>query len=159
GFRLASRTSAAVPGLAEEADPVAVQDAGHGLLTVAAAAQQLGQPLQVGNGVEVPRRLLAAKAAVEVGADGRVPAVGGDVADAVDVIDDVLQPDADVLGPGLAAHPAGHHHPGVQGAADDGAAADEPADLLVGQLALVGHQGPAVVVAGQHRTAVVLQGL
>ena len=48
----------------------------------------------------------------------------------------------------------GYQHPGVEGRADDGAAADQPLDLVVGELPLVGDQGPAVVMAGQDRAAV-----
>ena len=59
-------------------------------------------------------RLLAAVAAVQVGADAAVPRVAGQLADVVHVVDHVRQLHAGLLRRGLAAHPAGHHHPGVE---------------------------------------------
>ena len=46
-----------------------------------------GSLVEVGDGVQVGRGLLAAVAAVEVGADAHVPGVAGELADVVDVID------------------------------------------------------------------------
>ena len=54
---------------------------------------------------------------------------------------------------------SGIEHPGVERRADDGAALDQPLDLVVGELPLVRHQRAAVVMAGQHRAAVDLQRL
>ena len=73
------------------------------------------------------------------------------LADVVDVIGHGLE--ADDLARGLAADPAGREHPGVEGRADHGASLDQQADLLVAELPAVGDQGPAVVVAGEHRAA------
>src|SRR5262245_48825 len=47
------------PRPTEEADPVAVEDLADRLVAVAALPQQLRQPPQVGDGVQVQRRLLA----------------------------------------------------------------------------------------------------
>ena len=51
-----------------------------------------------------------------------VPGVAGELADVIDVVDDGLERDAGAIRRRLAAHPAGHQHPGVEGRADDGAA-------------------------------------
>ena len=118
---------------------------------VAAAGQDLRQLLEVGDPIQADGGLLGAEAAVEVAADRGVAAVAGELADVVDVVGDGLE--ADDLARGLAPDPAGREHPGVEGRADDGAALDQEADLLVAELPAVGDQGPAVVVAGQHRAA------
>src|SRR5262245_22848249 len=120
------------PGLLEEVHPVAVHDAFDGDLRVAALLQQVGQPLQVGDRIQVHRRLLAAKAAVEVGADGGVAMVTCKLADAVDMIDDAVELDTRRFGRRLAADPTGHHHPGVERRADDGPAVDQALNLMVG---------------------------
>src|SRR5262249_3980807 len=123
------------PRLAEEAHPVAVHDALDVGVLVAAAAEQLGHLLQVGDGVQVAGRLLLAVAAVEVGADGGGAGVAGELADAVDVVAHVVE--LDKLRVGFAAHPALVEHPVVESHADDGAAGDEPLGLLVAELPLI----------------------
>jgi hypothetical protein len=56
-------------------------------------------------------------------------------------------------------HPAGNEHPAVHGRADDGVALQQGANLVVGQLALMRHQGAAVVMAGPNRPGKILQRL
>ena len=74
--------------------------------------------------------------------------VAGDLADVIDVVDDPFERHAGALGRRLAAHPAGHDHPRVERRADDGAAVDELADLIVGELPVVVDERAAVRVAG-----------
>src|SRR5262245_47381303 len=83
--------------VAEETHPVAVHYGGHVRLVVAALAQQVGELLQVGNRVEIQRRLLLAETAVEVRAQRRVLGVAGQLTDAVNVIDDRVQANARLL--------------------------------------------------------------
>ncbi len=113
--------------------------------------------MEIGDRVQPDGRLLGAVAAVEVAADADVPAIARQLADVVDVVRDRVQTD-DL--PRIAADlPSGVKHPGVQGHADDRAAPQQPLDLLVGKLAVTGHQRPAVVVAGHHRPPKAIQGL
>ena len=83
----------------------------------------------------------------------------GELADVVEVIDDRLDLDARFQRRRFAADPAGDHHPGVERGADHGVAADQFLELLVAELPLVGHEGPAVVVAGPDRPVVEVQRL
>src|SRR5262245_11642098 len=115
--------------LTEEPYPVAVQDAGNGVLAVAAFAEHLWQPPQVGDGVEIIRRLFAAETAIEIGADGRMPRIAGQLTDAINVIDRDFQLRSRLLRPCLTTNPAWYHHPGVQRRADHGAALDQTLDL------------------------------
>ena len=104
---------------------------------VAASLQQRLEFHQVGDGVEVGRRLLAAEAAVEVGADADVPGVAGQLADVVDVIDE-RRASRRRSRASFCRGPSRDDHPGVERRADDRAAVDERADLLVVELPLVG---------------------
>ena len=68
-----------------------------------------------------------------------------------------LERDAGALRRRLAAHPAGHDHPGVERRADDRAARDELADLIVGELTVVVDERAAVRVARPHRPAKMIE--
>src|SRR5262249_11044665 len=103
---------------------------------------------------EVARRLLAAEPPIQVTANGRVPGVAGELAHSIDVIHHRRQHDARLLWPGLAAYPPRIEHPGIEGGADDCAPGKKSLDLLIGELSLIGHQRPAIMMAGQHRTAI-----
>ena len=81
------------PGSAEEVEEVAVHDAFDVGVAVAAVAEQRGHLLEVGDGGEVSRGLFFAEAAVEVCADAAVVRVAGQLADVVDVVDDVRHAD------------------------------------------------------------------
>ena len=83
--------------------------------------------------------------------------VAGQLADVVDVVDQAVERDAGALRRRLAAHPAGHDHPGVEGGADDRAAGDELAELVVVELAVVVDDRAAVRVAGPHRPAEMIE--
>ena len=111
--------------------------------------REIGKLLQVGNRLEVAGRLLGSVATVEVGADGDVPRVAGDLADVVDVVDDAG--DCDQVARRLQPNVAGMEHPVVERRADDPAALDDEADLVVGELTVAGDERAAVVVAGEDR--------
>src|SRR5688572_12397488 len=78
--------------------------------------------------------------------------VAGQLADMIQVIDQPLQDQAGGLRCRLAANPAGHHHPGIQSAADDGLSLDEGFDLFVGELAIVGHESATIGMTGPEAT-------
>ena len=60
------------PGLSEEAQGIAVQDALHNLLPVTGPPEHGRKPLQVGDGVHVGGGYLCPEPPVHVGADGDV---------------------------------------------------------------------------------------
>ena len=125
-----------------------MQDGFNVRLTITARAEQVGQSLQVGDGVEIRGALLASEAAVEVGADAAMAGVAGELADVVDVLDHFLELELRGFGGGLSANPAGDHHPRIERRADDGAATEEFLELIVGELAVVRRQGAGIGVAG-----------
>src|ERR671912_80530 len=84
---------------------------------VAAIPQQVGDPLEVSDGIEVEWTLLSAVAAIEVSADCGVRSITGQLADPVDLIDERFQADHPRLR--LAADPTWVEHPGVHGRSDD----------------------------------------
>ena len=55
-----------LPVAAQQPQPVAVHDPGDVGLTVSTAGEQLGKALKIGDGVEVVRGLLAAKAQLDL---------------------------------------------------------------------------------------------
>ncbi len=128
-------------------------DVGIGVATL---TEHGGDVLQVGNGVEVAGRLFAAKAAIEVAAQGGVLAVPGQLANMVNVIDDIVEGDW-VLG--LTALPAGVEHPSVKGGSNHTAPFDNGFELAILKLARVGDKGAAVVVAGEDKAGVEIKGL
>ena len=84
-----------------------------------------------------------------------MPAAAGHLADVVQVVGYRFQ--RDHLRAGLALDPTGIEHPGIQGRADHPAPFGDHLDLRVGELPVSRHQGAAVVVAGHHRPAEVVQ--
>lgn len=102
----------------------------------------------VGDGLDLAGCLLVSEGSVEVGADADVPSGAGHLGDVVGMFGDVAEAGSGGLRGALAAHPAGDHHPCVEGEADDGVALGEEAEVFVGQLALMGDKGAAEVVAG-----------
>jgi len=146
------------PVLSQESQKIPVHDAFDIVAGVAAAGQHVGKFAEVGDGLEVGRALFAAETAVEVGADPDMAGVTGELADVVDVVDLVFESHAEGLGTGLADFPAGHDHPGVEDRAEDGAAVEEGLDLLVAELASVGDEGSAVLVAGPDGAVEVVEG-
>src|SRR5438132_3934520 len=138
------------PGFAKEPQPVSVHDSSNRFPFVAATGKQFIKALQIGNSIEIARRLLAAKAAVQVAADGGMIGIARKLADMIDVLNYGRQLDAGLFRERFAALPAGDQHPGVQGAANDRAPPDQAFDLFISQLTLVRDQGPAIVMTGQH---------
>jgi hypothetical protein len=77
----------------------------------------------------------------------------------IDVIDEGGEVEVRGLRGGLAAGPVGEHHPRVEADADDGAAGGEGAELVVGELALMGDERARIVVTGPDGAAVAVEGL
>src|SRR5262245_45265963 len=98
--------------LGQLANPVAVHDTCDGVRAVAAAGENLSEPLQIGNRIEIERRLFRAVTAIKIRADGAMPRGAGHLANVVDVIDDRLDLDSGVLRCRFAADPTWNHHPG-----------------------------------------------
>ena len=88
---------------------------------------------------------------VEIRADADMVGIARELADAVEVVDHHGQIAVHVSRCRFAADPSRHHHPGVEGAADHGAAVDQRLDHLVGKLPVVVDEGSAVVVARPDR--------
>src|SRR5579883_3244595 len=83
--------------------------------------------------------------------------VASDLADMVDMVDDVGQ--RNEFARCLASHIARIEHPVVEGRTDHAAALDNEPDLIIGELAIPRDKRPAVIVTGQDRTVVDLEGL
>ena len=121
---------------AEKPQPVAVEDQIDVGVGVVSLRQKPGQLLQIRNLVQIPRRLLVTETAVEIAADSGVFYAAGELADVIDVVGNAAE--SYHIGLGLAANPIGVEHPRIERRADDGAALDEPFDLIVGQLTVAG---------------------
>jgi len=74
--------------LAQEAEEVSAENPGDVVGAVAALREEVGEVCEVGDAVEIERRLLGAVAAVEIGADADVARVAGELADVVNVLAD-----------------------------------------------------------------------
>jgi len=72
--------------LPQPPQPVPVENRIHIRLSVTAGRQNAGQLLQVGDRIQIARRLLVSVSTVQVAAYGRMPRVPGDLADMIDVI-------------------------------------------------------------------------
>src|SRR5208282_1019565 len=99
------------PGSFKKPKPIAMHDGCDVRLSVSSLAQQVGDFLQIDDGVQIARALLGPVSAIQVTADGRVGAVPSELADMVDMIDHGLEGDH-CIGR-LSRHPAGIKHPGV----------------------------------------------
>ena len=86
-----------LPVSAQQAQPVAGEDAGHVVIAEAPVAQHRRQALQVSDRVQVTGGLLGAEPTVQVGADTAVSAGPRKLGDVVDVIDHGLQGGARLL--------------------------------------------------------------
>ena len=73
------------------------------------------------------------------------------LANMVDVIGHMTQANAGGFDRALAPLPARYQHPSIHGGPDNRPAANKRSNLIIGELSLVVHQGPAVVVAGKDR--------
>jgi hypothetical protein len=74
--------------LAQEKEEVPAENPGEVVGAVAALREEVVELREVGDAVEVERRLLGAVAAVEIGADADVARVAGELADVVNVLAD-----------------------------------------------------------------------
>ena len=146
-------------GFEQSAGEVAAHDALHVGGVVTALLEQSGQLGEVGDGFEIGRGLLGAKAAVEIGADAAVACGAGELADVVNVIDHRVERDTGGLRCGLATHPAGSEHPGIECGTDDGIALGQREDHVVAELTIVRDEGAAVMMAGPDGAVVKFQRL
>src|SRR5262245_10393955 len=78
--------------------------------------------------------------------------VSGDLADAIDVIDDVVEFDSGGGRRRPAPDPPGREHPRIQGSADDGSTSDEFANHFVAELSIMGHESTTIMMAGPQGT-------
>ena len=113
---------------------------------------------KIGNGVEVERGLLAAKASVEIGANTDVTRGAGYLTEVVDLIDNMLQCDPGGLGRGLAADPSWDEHPRVKGDPDHRVSRGERFELVVAELPRMRHQRAAILVARPDRAVKEFEG-
>ena len=82
---------ASLPQAPQEVHEVSGEYALHVRRRVAARREERAEFLQIGNAVEIQRRLLGAVAAVQVAADADMLRVARELADVVDVLADFLE--------------------------------------------------------------------
>ena len=99
--------------------------------------------------------LFGAEPAIQIAANRGMARIARQLAHVVDVVDHALHAHQGIVG--LAGHIVGVEHPGIEDRADHGIALHEGSNLLVGKLAIAGHERPAVVVAGEHWAVVDLK--
>ena len=106
--------------------------------------------------IEVCGRLLTAETSIEVAADRGMLAVSCQLADVINMIGNVCKGDALIIL--RTACPARAQHPVIEGNANHASPRDDGADLFVIELALVGNQGTAIIVAGENDPSKTLHG-
>src|ERR1043166_2679261 len=119
----------------------------HASRTCSARAKHVRDACKVSNRFQIHRRLLAAKSAVEIGANARIPSAASDLANVIDVLDKLFQFQSNGLRGGLMTNPIRNHHPRIERCADDPTALRERLDLFVVQLALMRREHAAVGMA------------
>src|ERR1043166_711885 len=102
----------------------------HIFLAVAARAKHVRDACKVSNRFQIHRRLLAAKSAVEIGANARMPSAASDLANVIDVLDKLFQFQSNGLRGGLMTNPIRNHHPRIERCTDDPTALREALDFL-----------------------------
>ena len=144
----------------QQSHPVPGQDPFYIGLGVSASFKDGQQVLQIGDGVEIARRLFLPKPAIEIAADARVVGVASELADVIDVIDHGLECGLrGLLVTGDVAPPLRIEHPRIKRRADHPTACDNGADHFVCQLPLPGRERAAIVVACRHRAVVIIENL
>ena len=78
------------PRCFEEAHPITAHDALDIAFVIASLTHQIGHSLQVGNCVQIARTLFRAVTSIQVTSYGGVSSIAGQLADAVNVIDNGL---------------------------------------------------------------------
>jgi len=147
-LRLDLRSAQGVP---QEAEKIAVHD---GCLiggVEPGSAQQCAKALEIRNGFQILRRLLEPEPAIQVRPDAHTMGVASQLAEVVNVGDDLFQPQIRILWCRLIANPVRNHHPGVQCHAHDRAACDQRSDLFVVQLTVVRNQRATVGMTSPYR--------
>src|SRR6266567_2606803 len=141
------------PGPPQEVNEVLLPDAVNVFRRVTSCRQRGVELREVGDGVEILRRLLRAETTVEVAADADVARITGELADVVHVGNDVIESYAARLRRGLPPDPAGNQHPRIERAPNHRFTGNQFPKLLVAELAHVGNERPAVLMAGPERAA------
>ena len=143
-----------LPRATEEVHEVTPHDPFDVVLRITACPQQPRKRLQVGDRIHVHRRLLGAEATVEIGADADMLRVACQLADMVDVIADPLDFQLEVGRLAAQMRPAGNHHDGIEGHAQDAAPLNHRLDLIVRELTVPRSQRAAVLMTGPQRPVV-----
>src|SRR4051794_24351952 len=91
---------------------------------ITAGLEQIRNLREIGNRIDIHWGLLAAKAAVEIRTNSGMLCIASDLANVVDVLDNFLQLEFYGLRCRLVTNPVGHHHPRIEGRANDRAALD-----------------------------------
>src|SRR5690606_32298787 len=86
-------------------------------------------------------------------------AVSGDLADMIPVIDQVGEPNIQLPGIRNGIYTPNIHRPAIEHAPYDGSPFNQPFDLVVGQLSLIGYYLPNVVMTGPDRAVIQIQNL
>ena len=115
---------------------------------VVAVSQGRGEFLHVGDRVDLAGGHLAAEPAVQVAAYADVVAAAGELADVVDVVDQLRQRHVTLVGRVVLR--TLQDHPTVEHDADNAAALGDGEDLFVAELAVMRHERAAVAVADEH---------
>ena len=119
-------------------------------IAVAAPGKNFRDLLQVCNGIKVSGGLFPPEAAIQVTANGGVPAIPRKLANMVNVISNMSERDPLVVFG--AARPARAQHPIIKRNADHARARDNGVDLFIVKLTLVRNQRAAITVAGKYKT-------
>src|ERR1022692_3172144 len=103
---------------------VSMHHGGHVFFREPVLSQQIREALQIGNSVQVLRCLLKPERPIEIRTDTNMARVAGQLADVIDMRDDVFKFEAGADRRRFTAHPIWNHHPGIERSADYSAAFD-----------------------------------
>src|SRR5688572_25678720 len=127
------------------------------LFRIATNGQQTRDLLEIGDGIEIARRLFASKAAVKVCPKSSMPGIAGQLTNIINMIDHAVQRDEFVAAD--AGDPRRLEHPGVKCRTNHGLSLNQCPQLAIAELALVWHQRTAIIVAGQDRATITVERL
>src|SRR3954470_1367028 len=134
--------------LAKEAQRIFKENRVDIFTRVSALFEDIFKLVDVGNCVEIARRLFVAKPAIKIGPDRAMRRIASDLANVINVI--CRRFDSDNFRLRDATLPAGIKHPRIKHGADDRLACDEYPNLFIRKLAIAWNQGATIVMAGEH---------
>src|SRR5690606_34502574 len=105
------------------------------------------------------RTLFLSVAAIQLGPDAHMKGVAGELTNMVYVLYHLAQADPHIRGGGFSPDPIRDHHPGIQCYAYYSLSADQFHNLLIGELPVVVHKFPTVVVACPYRAMIYFHGI